>query len=138
MLEQVLWNLKCCLARCSASPEVLLLRGRQALERKYSSDSHVARWTEVAMHRRTVLIGVFAGIGLVCASTLSTAQNDVDEGDGHGGQFTVTDRDGHTPSAGPPLTERQRKQRRQVETPEQVRKRIDYLESLQRKNSSGD
>ncbi|WP_437045207.1 hypothetical protein [Streptomyces sp. enrichment culture] len=116
----------------------LVLCGRQALERKYSSDSHVARWTEVAMHRRTVLIGGFAGMGLVCASTLSTAQNDVNEGEGHGGQFTVTDGDGNTPSAGPPLTERQRKQRRQVETPEQVRKRIDYLDSLQRKYAPGD
>jgi thioredoxin reductase len=90
------------------------------------------------MHRRTVLIGVFAGVGLVCASTLSTAQNDVNEGEGHGGQFTVTDRDGNTPSAGPPLTERQREQRRQDETPEQFRKRIDYVDRLQRKYSSGD
>jgi thioredoxin reductase len=90
------------------------------------------------MHRRTVLIGVFVGVGLVCASTLSTAQNDVHEGEGHGGQFTVTDRDGNTPSAAPHLTARQREQRRQGETPEQTRKRIDYLDSLQRKYSSGD
>lgn len=90
------------------------------------------------MHRRTVLVGVFAGVGLVCASTLSTAQNDVNEGEGHGGQFTVTDRDGDTPSAAPALTERQREQRRQAETPEQVRKRIDYGDSLQRKYSSAD
>jgi Spy/CpxP family protein refolding chaperone len=90
------------------------------------------------MHRRTVLIGMFAGVGLVCASTLSTAQNDVNEGEGHGGHFTVTDRDGNTPSASPPLTARQREQRRQVETPEQARKRIDYVDRLQRKYSSGD
>ena len=90
------------------------------------------------MHRRTVLIGVCAGVGLVCAFTLSTAQKDVNEGEGHGGQFTVTDREGNTPSAGPPLTARQREQRRQVETPEQTRKRIDYVDSLQQKYSSGD
>ncbi|GAA2615455.1 hypothetical protein GCM10010304_80870 [Streptomyces roseoviolaceus] len=90
------------------------------------------------MHRRTVLIGVFAGVGLVCAAALSTAQTDVNEGEGQGGQFTVTDRDGNTPSAGPSLTARQREQRRQVETPEQARKRIDYVDRLQRKHSSAD
>lgn len=82
------------------------------------------------MHRRAVLSSVVVGVGIVLLPVLSAAgSQDGPGGDGHGGRFEVTDGQGRTPSANP-RTAQEREAWTQKETPEQARKRIDYLQRL--------
>ncbi|GAA2768882.1 hypothetical protein GCM10010103_79270 [Streptomyces paradoxus] len=91
----------------------------------------------MAMHRRALLSSVVVGVVIACLSVLSaTASQDAGDGDGQGGRFEVTDGQGRTPSANP-RTAQEREAWTQDETPEQARRRIDYLESLESSRPSG-
>lgn len=91
------------------------------------------------MHRRAILSSVVVGVGIVCLSILAaTESEDAHDGDGQGGRFEVevTDGQGRTPSANP-RTAREREAWTQDETPEQARRRIDYLQSLEASRQNG-
>lgn len=88
------------------------------------------------MHRRAVLFSLLAGFGLVGASAVPAT---LGEDEKRAGLITVFDANGDKPSASPsPLTSRQREQRRQRETPEQLQRRNDYAEHLKQQRLSAD
>lgn len=89
------------------------------------------------MRRNVLLASVVVGVGIVCLAILSATESQDDhDGDGRGGLFVVTDRHGN-PLSATPGTGQDRESRKQEETPEQLRKRVEYLRSLESDPPSG-